>query len=314
MKYYDDMRNRIGRQVVPLPILYREDYSVDTTGLAEYVTWQMEEGSTNFCLTFSYSQLDFISREEIVEVCRVIVDVVRDDAVFIACTGGGPLHEAIETVREFEGLGVQAAFVHLPEHCLQNQSECGELYARYISDVASQTSIPLLAVALPVPWVSPKQSMLTLEHLDHLCEMEQFIGIKDDIADVDYRYEVSREFAGRIGIIGGGYFSQYILFHHLCNQGELSGMLNPERDLRKFELLDNNDYLSMLKMLEEESREEKPLIHLHWLAFQQVVYCAMGFAETYLMRSPVASATPSQAEIVIEHVRSNPSLYAHIVK
>ena len=35
------------------------------------------------------------------------MDVVRDDAMLISCTGGGPLHEAIETVRQIEEIGTQ---------------------------------------------------------------------------------------------------------------------------------------------------------------------------------------------------------------
>ena len=29
MSHYDDIRNQIHRQMVPLPILYRDDYSID---------------------------------------------------------------------------------------------------------------------------------------------------------------------------------------------------------------------------------------------------------------------------------------------
>ena len=42
MSHYDDVRNRIHRQMVPLPILYRDDYSIDHAGLAKYVAWHLE--------------------------------------------------------------------------------------------------------------------------------------------------------------------------------------------------------------------------------------------------------------------------------
>ena len=35
MSHYDDVRNRIHRQMVPLPILYRDDYSIDHAGPGE---------------------------------------------------------------------------------------------------------------------------------------------------------------------------------------------------------------------------------------------------------------------------------------
>ena len=56
MSHYDDIRNRIHRQMVPLPILYRNDYSIDHAGLAKYVAWHLENHTQNFCLTFTYIQ------------------------------------------------------------------------------------------------------------------------------------------------------------------------------------------------------------------------------------------------------------------
>ena len=314
MSHYDDIRNRVHRRMVPLPILFHEDYSVDTAALAKFVAWHMEQGTKNFCLTFVYSQLDFVSREEIVDITRAVMEVVKDDAVFIPCTGGGPLHEAIETVQEFEKLEAHAAFVHLPEHCLQNEYQCGELYVRYICDVARQTTSPLLAVALGIPWTSPVQTMLPAERMADLCEQEQFIGIKDDIYLLENRRELSRKFAGRMGITGGGMFTHYIFFHHLPNQGEFVGIYNPKRSQRMFELLDENDYLGVLKMMEEDAQHNRPQFDLHWMAYNQVVFYAMGFAETYLMRRPINSATPEQVEAIIKFMHATPTLYERVVK
>ena len=171
MSHYDDIRNRIHRQMVPLPILYRDDYSIDHAGLAKYIDWHLENDTQNFCLTFTYSQLDFVTADEIVEVTRTVMEVVRDDAVFISCTGGGPLHEAIRTVQAFEKIwGTCSVRAPMPEHCLQNPSHCGELYVEYIRGVAKETEIPLLAVALPVPWSAPSQTMLPVQRFEELCE------------------------------------------------------------------------------------------------------------------------------------------------
>ena len=37
MSHYDDIRNRIERQMVPLPILFRDDLSIDHAGMAAFV-------------------------------------------------------------------------------------------------------------------------------------------------------------------------------------------------------------------------------------------------------------------------------------
>ncbi len=312
MSHYDDIRNRIHRQMVPLPILYHDDYSIDHAGLAKYVCWQLENDTKNFCLTFMYSQLDFVTPHEIVDVTRTVLEVVRDDALFISCTGGGPVHVAIETVQAFEKLGAHAAFVHLPEHCLQTSSRCGELYVQYIRAVARETEIPLLAVALPVPWTSPPQIMLPVQLLEDLCQEEQFIGIKDDIYVLANRMELVRRFSGRMGITGGGIFTHYIFFHHWPNQGEFSGLFNPKRCQSMFELLDENNYLEVLQMIEEDQQCGFSPPNIHGMARNQVVVYGMGFAETYLMRPPIASATEEQAKAVIRHMRQTPTLFERV--
>ena len=312
MSHYDDIRNRIHRQMVPLPILYRDDYSIDHAGLAKYVAWHLENDTQNFCLTFTYSQLDFVTADEIVEVTRTVMEVVRDDAVFISCTGGGPLHEAIRTVQAFEEIGAHAAFVHLPEHCLQNPSHCGELYVEYIRAVAKETEIPLLAVALPVPWSALSQTMLPVQRFEELCEDEQFIGIKDDIYILDNRMELVRKFSGRMGITGGGMFTHYIFFHHFPNQGEFAGIYNPKRGQHMFELLDENNYLEVIKMMEADSQSGLALPDIHWMARNQVVFYGMGFAETYVMRPPIATATEAQAQAIIEHMHQTPTLFERV--
>ena len=51
---------------------------------------------------------------------------------------------------------------------------------------------------------------------------------------------------------------------------------------------------------------------LHWMARNQVVFYGMGFAETYLMRSPIESATEAQAEAIIDEMRKMPTLYERV--
>ena len=314
MSHYDDIRNRIHRQMVPLPVLYRDDFSIDHSGLAKFVAWHLENDTRNFCLTFTYSQLDFVTPDEIVEVTRTVMEVVRDDAVFISCTGGGPLREAIRSVQAFEKAGAHAAFVHLPEHCLQNPSHCGELYVEYIRAVAKETEIPLLAVALAVPWSAPFETMLPVQRFEELCEEEQFIGIKDDIYILENRMELVRKFSGRMGITGGGKFTHYIFFHHHPDQGEFFGIYNPKRGQRMFELLDENNYLEVIEMLEVDAHSGLALPDLHWMARNQVVFFGMGFAETCVMRPPIATATESQAKAVIEHMHRTPSLFERVAR
>jgi dihydrodipicolinate synthase/N-acetylneuraminate lyase len=156
--------------------------------------------------------------------------------------------------------------------------------------------------------------MLPVRLFEALCEEEQFIGIKDDIYILDNRIELVRKFSERMGITGGGMFSHYIFFHHWPNQGEFAGIFNPQRGQRMFELLDENNYLEVLKMMETDAQSGLSLPGIHWMARNQVVVYGMEFAETYLMRPPIASATEEQARAIIEHMRRTPTLFERVAR
>ena len=312
MACWQDVLGRITRQIVPLPIFFRDDFAIDHSGLAKYVAWQVENGSKNLCLTFTYSQLDFVTPAEISDVTRTVLEVVGNAATFVPCTGGGPLHETIKTVQAFETAGSMAAFVHLPEFCLQNPSQCGELYVKYIQDVAKETGVALLAVSLPVYGEAPSRTMLPSSLIEDLCAEDQFIGLKDDIYILEYRSELIQKFAGRIGVIGGGLFSHYLHFHHKPNQSEFTGMFHPQRGLHMYQLLDQNDYRSVLDMLEEDGQHWWSPPDLHWMSFNQVIFYLMGFAETYVMRPPLPTATPEHVEAARKHMRHTPTTFARL--
>ena len=232
MSHYDDIRNQIHRQIVPLPILYRDDYSIDHAGLAKYVAWHLENDTQNFCLTFTYSQLDFVTAEEIVDVTRTVMEVVRDDAVFISCTGGGPLHEAIRSVQAFEKIGAHAAFVHLPEHCLQNPSHCGELYVEYIRSVAKETEIRSWR------WRCRSLGVLLPRQCCLFSVLKNFAKRNNSSASrmifiswtIGWSWPVSfpDEWASP-GVVCSRTTS---FFHHFPNQGEFAGIYNPKRGQR----------------------------------------------------------------------------------
>ena len=312
MNDYAKFRQKVHGCVVPLPIVYREDLSIDHAGLERYVGWVVENGVRNLCLTFTFSQLDSVTPEEIIEVTRTVVGAAGQEAVFIPCTGGGPLTGAIDSVRQMQKIGAPAAFVHLPEWCLQSV-DTGDLYVNYIHGVASQTDMPILCVALPKSW-TPTVPMLTIDRLEKLAEDENFCGLKDDIYQPDYRMSIARTFGQRLCTIGGGNRLHYVLFHHLPNQSEFAGLFDPKRALGFFELLDQNRVPDALDTLEQGKDAYLSLPGLHWMALNQVVFYAMGFAETYLIRPPLASATDAEAKAIIDNVRKYPEAYEQIVK
>ena len=79
-----------------------------------------------------------------------------------------------------------------------------------------------------------------------------------------------------------------------------------------FELLDENNYLEVIKMMEADVQSELALPDLHWMARNQVVFFGMGFAETYVMRPSIVTAAEAQAKVIIEHMHQTPTLFEHV--
>ena len=124
MSIYQELACRIKGPVVPIPVFLNSDQSLDYDGVAKYLDWIAGNGIRNFCLTFTYSMLDMISSDELVELTRTSVKAVNGRGVVLGCTAGGPVKEMLDTVRQLEKTGIDGLFVHATEFMLQN-ANCG---------------------------------------------------------------------------------------------------------------------------------------------------------------------------------------------
>lgn len=307
MSNYTDLAGRIKGAVVPIPVFFNADDSIDYRGVGKYLDWLAAEGIRNFCLTFVYSMLDMISEAELVELAGVAVKAVNRRGVVLGCTAGGAVGPTLETVRRLERSGIDGLFVHPTEfmvHC-----NGADLYVRLVQEVARHTDLPLLVVALRDAGQN-SAPMLTMDHFDRLADIHSFIGLKEDMYLTPIRIAIAEQFGARLCTIGGGDLSKYLLVHHLPNQSEFAGMLNPSRGLAFFERLQQNDYQGAIRMLREDQSAAIPIPKgLHWLSTLPVQLYAKGFAATYRSRLPLPTATDEQAETIFSAMREHPQFY-----
>jgi len=303
---YAKLRSEIRGPVVPVPLVLRNDLSIDHDGLQRYTDWLISRGMKAFCLTFMYSMLDFITTEELLDLTRTIAAAIARRGIFISCTAGGPLNKVIKTVNAMKDAGADAVMVHPTEFMLQH-GDYGTLYVDYVGAVAAQTDVPILICVLPK--IGQIQAAVTDDHFRRLIAYDNFIGFKCDFYQTPYRAAIARQFGDRLCIIGGGMISQYFLAHHYPNQAEFAGMWDPSRAKRLFELLDQNDYAAALMMVEEEAAAAYEPPGLEGNASVPVILYAMGFAETYLARPPQPSPSREQAQAMIDHMRKHRHLF-----
>ncbi len=299
MSEYQSLASRITRGVIPVPVFFRQDLSVDHAGIGRYVDWSVSQGTKTLCLTFTYSILDFLTTEELLAVTKTIADAVNGRAIFISCTAGGPQRQAIEIVEGMGKRGADAVMVHPTEFMLQNPKS-GELYVSYVLGVAATTKLPVLVCGLPDPWQTAVPH-LTNERYAELAKAENFIGLKDDYYQIPFRQGLIQEFGERLCVIGGGMLRNYILFHHYPNQSEFPGLwvFNPKRAELFFELLDAGKVSEAIGMIDEAEQAYYGAPGVHWIAQLLAKFHAAGFAETRLVRPPLVSATEEQADDIV---------------
>ncbi|MEW6752066.1 MAG: dihydrodipicolinate synthase family protein [Candidatus Latescibacterota bacterium] len=304
MSAYDELRRRIAGPTVPLPMFYTVDGSVDYPAIERYVTWILDAGIRNTCLTYAYSQIGFLSADELSEVTRVVADAVGHRAVFIACTREGTAAEGVAAVRELQRLGAHAAFV-MPNL----MTEHGVLYRDHLRCVAAQAELPLLFVSYPSPG-QPGKPNLAVADFDLLLEHETIVGLKEDNNSVPYRLELVRRYGDRLCIIGGGVLRNYFHFHAHPGQGELDGMFHPARALHLADLLRGGRLQEALDLIDEQERAfaDSPS-SLYWLERNQAVMHVLGPAPTCTLRPPLQTPSRQHVEAVRTWVRRHPSCF-----
>lgn len=293
--------------MVPLPIFFRENLSVDHDGLARYVAWLLDAGMNNTCLTYAYSQIEHVSERELVDVTKTIADVIGDRAVFIGCTHIDTTKRTTSLLNRIKEAGAHAAFA-MPE--LDGWSP--ERYSPHLAEVAASSDLPLLLVNNVSP-ADPASPVFSVESYSKLLKHGSIVGLKEDYNSIAYRNELIREYGDRLCIIGGGVQRNYVLFHHHPNQGELFGQFSPQSALDLMKLLDEErlrDALAFIDRRETAIRES--LIGLNFIARNQAYFYKMGFVKSPKLRPPLVAATKEQADKVVSVMKGYPDVFPEL--
>ncbi len=307
MTIYEEFRQQISGAVVCLPILFRDDLSVDYAGIEEYTAWVLEKGLTQTCLTYGYSLVGFVTPEELMEITRVITGVVGDRGIFISCTLGNSAMETVKAVNEMQEVGVDAAFV------MPNIHYHGGGYPAFLHYVAGQTELPLLFTNDP-DFHIPLAPNVSVDDCESLLEHENIVGLKDDTRIAGFRMELIRRFGDRLCIIGPGTRRDYLFYHYYPQQANLDGYFSPTETMRFLGLLDEQKLSEALKLVERQEaafREIHSIPDLEGLAANWVCLHTMGFGESWRVRPPIVSATEQQAREVSAVVSRYPDIFEH---
>jgi len=162
--------------------------AVDEERFAEFVDWQIEEGTQGVVPCGTTGESPTLSHEEHRRVTEICIGVARGRVPVIAGTGSNSTAEAVSLTHHAKEAGADAALVVTPYYNKPTQ----EGMYRHFEALNDAVDLPILIYNIPGRSVVD----MTVETMARLARLPNVVGVKDATADVS-RATRQRLAAGR---------------------------------------------------------------------------------------------------------------------
>lgn len=172
------------------------DGALDEKGFADFVDWQIKEGTHGLVPVGTTGESPSVSHAEHRRVIEVCVDVTNKRVPVVAGAGSNSTAEAVELTRFAEKAGADAVLSVVPYYNKPTQ----EGMFQHFSAVASATSLPIILYSVPGRTVVD----LTIDTIARLRDAHSNIaGVKDATASME-RASLQRARLGKDFILLSG--------------------------------------------------------------------------------------------------------------
>jgi len=160
------------------------DGSVDEKKLAEFIDWQIKEGTQGIVPTGTTGESPTLTHEEHKRVVEIAVEVAAGRVPVIAGTGSNSTAEALDFTRHAKKAGADMAMLVTPYY---NKPTQEGMYLHF-SAVADAVDIPLIIYNIP-----PRSIIdMTPETMGRLAKHKNIVGVKDATANLARPYHTRR--------------------------------------------------------------------------------------------------------------------------
>ncbi|MFZ4409921.1 MAG: 4-hydroxy-tetrahydrodipicolinate synthase [Paracraurococcus sp.] len=154
----------------------RADGSLDEKAFAEFVEWQIAEGTEGLIPVGTTGESPTLSHEEHKRVVEICVEVARGRVPVIAGAGSNSTAEAIDFSRHAKKAGADATLVVTPYY---NKPTQEGLFLHYTA-IADAVDIPLFIYNIPGRSVID----MSVETMARLAKHPNIVGVKDATANL----------------------------------------------------------------------------------------------------------------------------------
>jgi 4-hydroxy-tetrahydrodipicolinate synthase len=154
----------------------REDGSVDEKAYAEFVDWQIKEGTHGVVPVGTTGESPTLSHDEHKRVVEIAIEVAKGRVPVIAGAGSNSTEEAIELTRHAKEAGADAALIVTPYY---NKPTQEGMYLHFKA-IADAVDLPIIIYNIP-----PRSVVdMSVDTMARLAKHRNIIGLKDATANL----------------------------------------------------------------------------------------------------------------------------------
>jgi 4-hydroxy-tetrahydrodipicolinate synthase len=154
----------------------REDGSIDEKAYAEFVDWQIREGTDGLVPVGTTGESPTLSHDEHKRVVEITIEVAKGRVPVIAGTGSNSTEEAIDLTRHARKAGADAALIVTPYY---NKPTQEGMYLHFTA-IADAVDLPIIIYNIP-----PRSVIdMSVETMARLARHRNIIGVKDATANL----------------------------------------------------------------------------------------------------------------------------------
>jgi len=154
----------------------REDGSLDEKAYAEFVEWQIQEGTHGLVPVGTTGESPTLSHDEHKKVVEIAIEVAKGRVPVIAGAGSNSTGEAIDLTRHAKKAGADAVLIVTPYY---NKPTQEGMYLHFTA-IADAVDIPIIMYNIP-----PRSVIdMSVETMGRLAKHKNIIGLKDATANL----------------------------------------------------------------------------------------------------------------------------------
>lgn len=298
--------DKIQGPVIPLPIPFKEDESVDYDALHKYVTFLVEKGIPNVMTTVGTSRFNLLTFEEIKKVNETVVKTANRRAKTIVANPpqGGTIH-AIDFAKHAESIGADFFLVYFPERDYGDEHTLP-----FFEKLHNNTNIDILIHEMPRRnGLGPGSLQYGVDLLRKLFSFPRIVGVKEEALDAEYSNILVETFSKDAIIIGaGGGMSRY--YYRDFERGSkafLGGLGNfiPELEIDFYNKITSGDKEGARKIVEDiELKYFEKVVPIGWHPHLKSALHLMGLMPKW-ERSPMKNLNSGEVNLLKDVFTSN---------